>query len=113
MRVRIAGLYLAPVGVAVGVLAGIVGVVSLAEASTNALIGVFISVVTIPKTSNIGVSSAFQEWSEAWGSALQLLSDVSIQMEVGLVGVLVQRQIPPRTSRCRETVEPHQGTRAY
>src|SRR5436309_86614 len=109
MRVRIAGLYLAPVRVAVGVLAGIVGVVSLAEASTNALIGVVISVVTIPATSDIGVSSAFQEWSEAWGSAVQLLSDVSILMAVGPVGLLVQRQIPQRTSRCLATVEPHHG----
>jgi uncharacterized hydrophobic protein (TIGR00271 family) len=42
----------------VAVLAGIVGVVSLTEARTNALIGVFISVTTIPAAASIGVSIA-------------------------------------------------------
>jgi uncharacterized membrane protein len=40
--------------VVVAVLAGIVGVVSLTEARANALIGVFISVTTIPAAASIG-----------------------------------------------------------
>ena len=50
---------------------GIVGVVSLTQARAGALIGVFISVTTIP------VSAAFGSWSEAGGSALQLVLNVS------------------------------------
>ena len=48
--------------VVVATLAGIVGVVSLVEARTGALIGVFISVTTIPAAADIGVSSAFENW---------------------------------------------------
>ena len=40
-------------------LAGVVGVVSLTEARSSTLIGVFISVTTIPAASDIGVSLAF------------------------------------------------------
>ncbi len=50
----------------VAALAGVVGVVSLTEARSSTLIGVFISVTTIPAASDIGVSLAFGSGSEAW-----------------------------------------------
>jgi len=56
--------------VIVAVLAGIVGVVSLTQARANALIGVFISVTTIPAAASVGVSVAYASWHEAWGSLL-------------------------------------------
>ena len=67
----------------------------------------FISVTTIAATSDIGVSSAFQLWSEARGSALQLLSNVSILRAVSAVGLRVQRQIWQRISRRLATAELH------
>jgi uncharacterized hydrophobic protein (TIGR00271 family) len=45
--------------VVVAILAGFVGVVSLTQARAGALIGVFISVTTIPAAADIGVSLAF------------------------------------------------------
>src|SRR5690349_24367516 len=42
--------------VIVAVLAGIVGVVSLTQARANALIGVFISVTTVPAAASAGVA---------------------------------------------------------
>ena len=51
----------------VALLAGVVGVVSLTEARSSILIGVFISVTTIPAASDAGVSLAFGSDSEAWG----------------------------------------------
>lgn len=51
------------------VVAVLVGVVSLAEARTSALLGVFISVTTIPAGADIGVSCAFASWDEARGFA--------------------------------------------
>jgi uncharacterized hydrophobic protein (TIGR00271 family) len=51
----------------VAVLAGIVGVVSLTEARAAALIGVFISVTTIPAAADTGLSIAYANWSEARG----------------------------------------------
>ena len=52
----------------VAVLAGIVGVVSLTEARSAALIGVFISVTTIPAAADTGLSAAYANWV-ASGSA--------------------------------------------
>jgi uncharacterized hydrophobic protein (TIGR00271 family) len=79
--------------IVVATLAGIVGVVSLVEARTGALIGVFISVTTIPAAADIGVSCAFANWSEARGSLVQLLLNVAILIGVGAVGLTVQRRI--------------------
>lgn len=79
--------------VIVAVLAGIVGVVSLTEARANALIGVFISVTTIPAAADIGLSIAFSSWSEAGGSAVQLLINVVLLILVGAVGLTTQRAI--------------------
>jgi uncharacterized hydrophobic protein (TIGR00271 family) len=79
--------------VVVAVLAGIVGVVSLTESRTNALIGVFISVTTIPAASDMGVSAAFGSWREARGSTVQLLLNVVILISVGAAGLRLQRYI--------------------
>jgi uncharacterized hydrophobic protein (TIGR00271 family) len=79
--------------VIVAVLAGIVGVVSLTEARANTLIGVFISVTTIPAAADLGLSSAFADWSEARGAFLQLLLNVSILIVMGAIGLRVQRRI--------------------
>jgi uncharacterized hydrophobic protein (TIGR00271 family) len=79
--------------VIVAVLAGIVGVVSLTEARASTLIGVFVSVTTIPAAADAALSVAFDEWSEAGGSLLQLLLNVVILIVVGAAGLAVQRRI--------------------
>jgi uncharacterized hydrophobic protein (TIGR00271 family) len=79
--------------VIVAVLAGLVGVVSLTEARANALIGVFISVTTIPAAASVGVSIAYSSWREARGSALQLLLNVVLLIVVGAAGLRTQRAI--------------------
>ncbi|WP_406451876.1 DUF389 domain-containing protein [Streptomyces sp. NBC_01622] len=82
----------------VAVLAGVVGIVSLAEARTSALLGVFISVTTIPAAADIGVSSAFGSWDEAWGSLLQLLLNIGVLIVVGTGTLKCQRAIWRRVS---------------
>jgi uncharacterized hydrophobic protein (TIGR00271 family) len=79
--------------VVVAVLAGIVGVVSLTEARASALIGVFISVTTIPAAADIGVSCAFSSWSEARGSFFQLLLNVVLLIAVGFLTLRIQRVV--------------------
>jgi uncharacterized hydrophobic protein (TIGR00271 family) len=79
--------------VVVAVLAGIVGVVSLTEFRVNALIGVFISVTTIPAAASIGVSLAYGSWHEARGSLFQLLLNVVLLIAVGAAGLRAQRAI--------------------
>ena len=85
--------------VVVATLAGVVGVVSLVEARTGALIGVFISVTTIPAAADIGVSCAFENWSEARGSLTQLLLNVAILIAVGAAGLVVQRRLWRRVGK--------------
>ncbi len=77
----------------VAVLAGIVGVVSLTESRANALIGVFISVTTIPAAANVGLSIAYASWTEAEGSAFQLLLNVTVLVAMGALGLRLQRII--------------------
>jgi uncharacterized membrane protein len=79
--------------VIVAVLAGIVGVVSLTEARASTLIGVFVSVTTIPAAADTGLSLAFGDWGEAGGAFLQLLVNVVILITVGAIGLAVQRRI--------------------
>jgi uncharacterized hydrophobic protein (TIGR00271 family) len=79
--------------VVVAVLAGLVGVVSLTEARANALIGVFISVTTIPAAASVGISIAYSSWSEARGSFFQLLLNVFLLIVVGAAGLRTQRAI--------------------
>jgi uncharacterized hydrophobic protein (TIGR00271 family) len=77
--------------VIVAVLAGVVGVVSLTESRANALIGVFISVTTIPAASDMGLSAAYGSWTEARGSTFQLLLNVVVLVAVGALGLRLQR----------------------
>jgi uncharacterized hydrophobic protein (TIGR00271 family) len=77
----------------VAVLAGVVGVVSLTESRANALIGVFISVTTIPAAADIGLSIAYASWAEARGSAFQLLLNVTVLIAMGALVLRLQRII--------------------
>jgi uncharacterized hydrophobic protein (TIGR00271 family) len=90
--------------VIVAVLAGLVGVVSLTESRANALIGVFISVTTIPAAASIGLSLSFANWHDARGSVAQLLLNVVLLIVVGAAGLSSQRFIWRRMSR-REVTE--------
>lgn len=89
----------------VAVLAGVVGIVSLAEARTSALLGVFISVTTIPAGADIGVSCAFASWDEAWGSLLQLLLNIVVLIVVGTGTLRCQRAIWRRVGERRHRRE--------
>jgi uncharacterized hydrophobic protein (TIGR00271 family) len=79
--------------VVVAVLAGIVGVISLTESRANALIGVFISVTTIPAAAALGLSVGYEAWSDALGSLLQLLLNVGLLIGVGASALRLQRLI--------------------
>ena len=93
----------------VAALAGVVGVVSLTESRSSTLIGVFISVTTIPAASDIGVSAAFGSGSEAWGSTLQLLLNVAVLVAVAIVGLPTQRALWRRLEgRTAEAQAPRQ-----
>lgn len=75
------------------------GVVSLTEARTSALLGVFISVTTIPAAADFSVSAAFGSWTEARGSIIQLLINVVVLIVVGALTLRSQRAIWRRVGR--------------
>jgi uncharacterized hydrophobic protein (TIGR00271 family) len=76
--------------------AGVAGVLSLSTAKSGALIGVLISVTTIPAASCIGVAAAYGEW-EAWrGSMLQLAINVSAILMAGTLTLGIQRLLYDR-----------------
>ncbi|HEY3480624.1 MAG TPA: DUF389 domain-containing protein, partial [Streptomyces sp.] len=79
--------------VVIAVLAGTVGIMSLTQARTSALLGVFISVTTIPAAADIGVSSASSSWSEARGSLVQLLLNIVLLVVVGVLMLRFQRAV--------------------
>jgi uncharacterized hydrophobic protein (TIGR00271 family) len=79
--------------IVVAVLAGVAGVVSLTEARANALIGVFISVTTIPAAADMGLSAGYAKWAGLRGSTVQLLVNVVLLIAVGAGGLRLQRLI--------------------
>ena len=56
----------------IAILAGCAGVLSLASAKSSALVGVFISITTVPAVGTIGLTLAVGAWGEAAASAIQL-----------------------------------------
>ena len=77
----------------VALAAGVVGMLSLTTAKSSALVGVLISVATVPAASNIGVAAAYADWATAWGAALQLVLNLSSIFVAGLLTLLIQRRI--------------------
>jgi uncharacterized hydrophobic protein (TIGR00271 family) len=74
----------------VAVLAGIVGMLSLTEARSGALIGVLVSVTTIPAVAAIGAAMSYGEWAEVGGAAAQLGINVTGLITAGIVTLAIQ-----------------------
>jgi uncharacterized hydrophobic protein (TIGR00271 family) len=72
--------------------AGIVGMLSLTNAKSGALIGVLISVTTIPAASNIGVAAAYDDWGQAGGATAQLAINLTAIVLSGVLTLYVQRR---------------------
>lgn len=80
----------------VAVLAGVVGMLSLTEGRSGALIGVLVSVTTIPAAGNIGVATAYREWSEVGGAAVQLGVNLIGLVAAGVATLAVQARVTTR-----------------
>lgn len=76
----------------VAYLAGTAGVLSLTTAKSAALIGVVISVTTIPSAAYVAVAGAYQDWADAGGALLQLTINVAAIILAGVVTLYVQRR---------------------
>jgi uncharacterized hydrophobic protein (TIGR00271 family) len=71
--------------------AGIAGMISLSTAKSGALIGVLISVTTIPAAANAAVAMAYGDWGTVGGSAGQLAVNLSSMLVAGTLTLTVQR----------------------
>lgn len=74
----------------VAVLAGVVGMLSLTEGRSGTLVGVLVSVTTIPAVANMGVASAYGAWTEVRGAAIQLAINLVGLVAAGVVTLAVQ-----------------------
>ncbi|MFD9224797.1 DUF389 domain-containing protein [Streptomyces sp. NPDC060064] len=77
----------------VAVLAGAAGMLSLTSAKSGALVGVAISVTTVPAAANAAVAFSYQDYRQAWGSAEQLLLNLLGIVLAGTLTLLLQKYL--------------------
>ena len=82
----------------VAVIAGCAGVLSQTAGRSNALVGVFISVTTVPAAGDLALSLAVWDSRQILGSLAQLLVNLSGMTIAGITTLLVQRRLWRRTS---------------
>ncbi|MEU3890847.1 DUF389 domain-containing protein [Streptomyces sp. NPDC029041] len=75
----------------VAVLAGIAGTLSLTSAKSGALVGVAISVTTVPAAANAAVALSYGDTSQTWGSTEQLLLNLLGIVVAGTATLLAQK----------------------
>lgn len=93
--------------VIVAATAAVAGVVSLTQAKSGALIGVLVSVTTVPAAANIGVALVHDRSGEAGGAAIQLLVNFAVLVGVGALGLRVSSMIHRIPRRARRRRRPH------
>ncbi|MGK5630693.1 DUF389 domain-containing protein [Streptomyces sp. URMC 123] len=77
----------------VAFLAGIAGTLSLTSAKSGALVGVAISVTTVPAAANAAVALGYGQYRQAWGSTEQLLLNLLGIVLAGTLTLLVQKAL--------------------
>ncbi|MBD0737907.1 DUF389 domain-containing protein [Streptomyces sp. CBMA29] len=75
----------------VAFLAGIAGILSLTSSKSGALVGVAISVTTVPAAANAALAISYAAWGEAWGSSLQLVINLAGIAVAGTLTLLAQK----------------------
>ncbi|SDC67028.1 DUF389 domain-containing protein [Actinokineospora iranica] len=81
-----------PWSLIVAVLAGAAGMLSMTSAKSAALVGVFISVTTVPAAGYIGVAAILGEWAKVLGSAGQLAVNLTGIVLAAAVVLLLRRR---------------------
>ncbi|MCA2188606.1 DUF389 domain-containing protein [Nonomuraea cavernae] len=83
----------------VALLAGVAGVLSITAGKSSALIGVFISVTTVPAAGFAAVALALGDWPEVAGSVSQLALNIAGMLIAGTGTLMVQRGFWPQVGR--------------
>ncbi|MEU3104352.1 DUF389 domain-containing protein [Streptomyces griseoflavus] len=77
----------------VAVLAGAAGTLSLTSAKSGALVGVAISVTTVPAAANAAVALSYGDTVQTWGSSEQLLLNLLGITLAGILTLLTQKAL--------------------
>lgn len=85
----------------VALLAGVAGVVSLTSAKSSALVGVAVSVTTVPAAADIGVAAAAGRWGECGGAAGQLAINLVALTVAGTATLAARRRAASRHDYAR------------
>ncbi|MEU2115308.1 DUF389 domain-containing protein [Streptomyces sp. NPDC016459] len=80
-----------PFSFVVALLAGAAGMLSLTSAKSGALVGVAISVTTVPAAANAAVALSYGEVGQMWGSIEQLLLNLFGIMLAGILTLYAQK----------------------
>ena len=80
----------------VAFVAGIAGMLSLSTARAGVLIGVLVSVTTIPAAANVALAAAYGRWPIAGGSMAQLGANILTLLVAGTVTLAAQRAVYAR-----------------
>lgn len=83
----------------VALFAGVAGVVSLTSAKSSALVGVAVSVTTVPAAADVGVAAAAGRWGECAGAAGQLGVNLVALVVAGTLTLVVHRRVHARSTR--------------
>lgn len=96
----------------VAVIAGAAGVLALTSNRSGGLVGVFISVTTIPASGNIALAAVFGLWAEVWGSTLTLVLNISGMAVAGWATLALQQLVWGRVSIRRRQWRDRRAARA-
>lgn len=83
----------------VAVIAASAGVLALTSSMSTGIIGVFISVTTIPAAGNIAVATVFGQWDQVAGSSFQLGVNIAGMALAGWVTLQARSVMSDRVSR--------------
>ena len=86
----------------VALVAGAAGVLALAIEKTATMVGVFISVTTVPAAGNLALGLAFTSSSEVLGSLAQLGINIACMVVSGVAVLAVMRSAWPRITAASE-----------
>jgi uncharacterized hydrophobic protein (TIGR00271 family) len=90
-----------PFSLIVALLAGLAGMLALTSAKSASLVGVFISVTTVPAAAFASVAAVEGRWAEAGSSVVQLVVNLVGIVVAAALGLLLARRVRPRWGRGR------------
>ncbi|MFD3513467.1 DUF389 domain-containing protein [Streptomyces sp. NPDC058657] len=77
----------------VALLAGVAGILSMTAGKSSPLVGVFISVTTVPAAGNLAIAVPLGHWSEVTASLIQLGVNLAGMLIAGTATLYIQRAL--------------------